>query len=240
MTGWCPPGRAPSRSGRPGSGKVRVGRETAGRKGSGVTVVTGVPLRGDALEQLGSDLKKKCGSGGTVKGGSGGNASGGSGGTVKGGSGGNASGGSGGGTTSPAGGTTAGAGGRGGATGGTSSSGGQQTGGVQGTGGASNPGSGGTTTAANTLVTKVLPQAGTHFRSVDEDALMVEIAVTMGCGNGSLGAGEQCDGANLGGASRAARDPGSVGRRTAPAPWRWRRGCDRGSEDACAAACCRC
>jgi translation initiation factor 1 len=37
--------------------------------GRGVTVVTGVPLRGEALEALGSELKRQCGSGGTVRGG---------------------------------------------------------------------------------------------------------------------------------------------------------------------------
>jgi len=46
---------------------VRVGRETKGRKGKGVTVVTGVPLSGDALDALGSQLKRLCGSGGTVR-----------------------------------------------------------------------------------------------------------------------------------------------------------------------------
>jgi translation initiation factor 1 len=46
---------------------VRVGRETKGRKGKGVTVVTGVPLAGDALDELASQLKRQCGSGGTVK-----------------------------------------------------------------------------------------------------------------------------------------------------------------------------
>ncbi len=46
---------------------VRVGRETKGRKGKGVTVVTGVPLSGAALDELGSRLKRLCGSGGTVK-----------------------------------------------------------------------------------------------------------------------------------------------------------------------------
>lgn len=46
---------------------VRVGRETKGRRGKGVTVVTGVPLSGAALEELGSRLKRMCGSGGTVK-----------------------------------------------------------------------------------------------------------------------------------------------------------------------------
>ena len=49
-----------------GDGIVRVGRETKGRKGKGVTVVTGVPLAGAALEELATRLKKRCGSGGTV------------------------------------------------------------------------------------------------------------------------------------------------------------------------------
>jgi hypothetical protein len=56
-----------------------------------------------------------------------------------------------------------------------------------------------TTDSALSLVTKVLPRAGTHFRSADENALMSEIAVTMGCGNGSRGTGEQCDQADFGG-----------------------------------------
>jgi translation initiation factor 1 len=46
---------------------VRVGRETQGRKGKGVTVVSGVPLRGEALAVLASELKRLCGSGGTVR-----------------------------------------------------------------------------------------------------------------------------------------------------------------------------
>jgi translation initiation factor 1 len=45
---------------------VRVGRETKGRKGKGVTVVTGLPLAGAALDELATRLKKRCGSGGTV------------------------------------------------------------------------------------------------------------------------------------------------------------------------------
>lgn len=57
---------------RPGStaaqpAAVRVGRETKGRAGKGVTVVTGLPLRGEPLAELASQLKKRCGSGGTVK-----------------------------------------------------------------------------------------------------------------------------------------------------------------------------
>ena len=49
-----------------GDGVVRVGRETKGRKGKGVTVVTGLPLAGDALDELATRLKKRCGSGGTL------------------------------------------------------------------------------------------------------------------------------------------------------------------------------
>lgn len=50
-----------------GNGVVRVGRETAGRKGSGVTVITGLPLSQDALQDLARKLKARCGSGGTIK-----------------------------------------------------------------------------------------------------------------------------------------------------------------------------
>jgi len=48
-------------------GIVRVGRETKGRKGSGVTIITGLALDLVELKDLGSQLKKKCGTGGTVK-----------------------------------------------------------------------------------------------------------------------------------------------------------------------------
>lgn len=47
--------------------QVRVGRETAGRGGKGVSVITGLPLAGDALAELAKVLKKRCGSGGTVR-----------------------------------------------------------------------------------------------------------------------------------------------------------------------------
>jgi translation initiation factor 1 len=47
--------------------QVRVGRETKGRAGKGVTVVTGLPLASAQLEALASELKKRCGSGGTVR-----------------------------------------------------------------------------------------------------------------------------------------------------------------------------
>jgi translation initiation factor 1 len=47
-------------------GIVRVGRETRGRRGKGVTVITGVPLAGTALEALAARMKKRCGCGGTI------------------------------------------------------------------------------------------------------------------------------------------------------------------------------
>lgn len=50
-----------------GSGNVRVSRETKGRKGKGVSLVTGLPLNDFELAQLGKKLKQKCGTGGTVK-----------------------------------------------------------------------------------------------------------------------------------------------------------------------------
>ena len=50
-----------------GDGNVRVGRETKGRKGKGVTIITGVPLGGAELQALATHLKKRCGSGGTLK-----------------------------------------------------------------------------------------------------------------------------------------------------------------------------
>ncbi|MBN2164102.1 MAG: stress response translation initiation inhibitor YciH [Pontiellaceae bacterium] len=52
-----------------GDGVVRVGRETKGRKGKGMTVITGIPMHPDGLKDLARDLKQKCGTGGTVKGG---------------------------------------------------------------------------------------------------------------------------------------------------------------------------
>jgi len=48
-------------------GIVRIGRETKGRKGKGVTLITGVPLNSTALKDLAKRLKQKCGTGGTIK-----------------------------------------------------------------------------------------------------------------------------------------------------------------------------
>ncbi len=46
---------------------VRLGRETKGRKGKGVTVITGCPGDGAQLKELERQLKAKCGAGGTLK-----------------------------------------------------------------------------------------------------------------------------------------------------------------------------
>lgn len=48
-------------------GIVRLMRETKGRKGKGVTLITGVPLDHDGLKGLAKSLKQKCGSGGSLK-----------------------------------------------------------------------------------------------------------------------------------------------------------------------------
>ncbi|MFC0309377.1 stress response translation initiation inhibitor YciH [Gallibacterium trehalosifermentans] len=48
-------------------GIVRIQRQTSGRKGKGVCVITGLDLDNTALTQLASELKKRCGCGGSVK-----------------------------------------------------------------------------------------------------------------------------------------------------------------------------
>jgi len=51
---------------RPGT-VVRVGRETKGRRGKGVTIVSDLPFDEAGLEELAARLKQRCGTGGTVK-----------------------------------------------------------------------------------------------------------------------------------------------------------------------------
>jgi low molecular weight protein-tyrosine phosphatase len=46
---------------------VKVGRETKGRRGKGVTTVFDTPLDADELIALATRLKERCGTGGTVK-----------------------------------------------------------------------------------------------------------------------------------------------------------------------------
>ena len=48
-------------------GIVRIGRETKGRKGKGVTVIKGAPLDHEGLVKLAKELKARCSAGGTVK-----------------------------------------------------------------------------------------------------------------------------------------------------------------------------
>jgi translation initiation factor 1 len=50
-----------------GDGIVRVRRESKGRGGKTVTVVTGIQGDDSAIKALATELKKRCGSGGTVK-----------------------------------------------------------------------------------------------------------------------------------------------------------------------------
>lgn len=48
-------------------GIVRLMRETKGRKGKGVTLITGIALDTPGLKKIAKMLKQKCGSGGSVK-----------------------------------------------------------------------------------------------------------------------------------------------------------------------------
>jgi len=49
------------------SGKVKIRRETAGRKNKGVTIIYSLPLSQEQLEKLAKKLKSTFGTGGTVK-----------------------------------------------------------------------------------------------------------------------------------------------------------------------------
>lgn len=48
-------------------GIVRIRRETKGRKGKGVTTVSGIDLPEPDLKTLAKQLKQKCSTGGTIK-----------------------------------------------------------------------------------------------------------------------------------------------------------------------------
>lgn len=58
----CKASRAPL-----GDGVVKVSRQTKGRGGKAVTLVSGLALDADALALLGKQLRTACGCGGTVK-----------------------------------------------------------------------------------------------------------------------------------------------------------------------------
>ncbi|MEH6556518.1 MAG: translation initiation factor Sui1 [Oceanicoccus sp.] len=48
-------------------GIIRLSRETKGRKGKGVTLITGLPLPDGELKKLAKELKQHCGTGGSIK-----------------------------------------------------------------------------------------------------------------------------------------------------------------------------
>lgn len=59
---------ADSRSHQPkNDGIVRIRRETSGRKGKGVTTISGLDLTNDLLNKLARQLKQHCSTGGTIK-----------------------------------------------------------------------------------------------------------------------------------------------------------------------------
>lgn len=62
--------RLPQAAGRgdsAGPWDVPVSRQTKGRKGKGVTRISGVALAENALHNLARQLKRRCGAGGTVR-----------------------------------------------------------------------------------------------------------------------------------------------------------------------------
>ncbi|WP_391090664.1 stress response translation initiation inhibitor YciH [Vibrio sp. NH-UV-68] len=50
-----------------GDGIVRIQRQTKGRKGKGVCIVSGLDIEDAALKLLAAELKKVCGCGGSIK-----------------------------------------------------------------------------------------------------------------------------------------------------------------------------
>lgn len=50
-----------------GDGIVRIQRQTSGRKGKGVCLITGIDASDKEITRLAAELKKKCGCGGSVK-----------------------------------------------------------------------------------------------------------------------------------------------------------------------------
>jgi len=65
---YVAPPPVPVAAPKPGSlGTAKVSRETAGRRGKGVTVISDLKLSEEKLKDLATALKSKCGSGGTAK-----------------------------------------------------------------------------------------------------------------------------------------------------------------------------
>lgn len=59
--------KSPTASSVKKDGIVRVSRETKGRKGSGVTLVSGIVTNEEELKKIAAELKKRCGAGGAIK-----------------------------------------------------------------------------------------------------------------------------------------------------------------------------
>jgi translation initiation factor 1 len=58
---------ASQKSSRKSDGIVRISRQTKGRKGKGVCLITGLALAAGELEDLARQLKQRLGTGGAVK-----------------------------------------------------------------------------------------------------------------------------------------------------------------------------
>lgn len=65
LTSTCTCAREPSVPSK--ATLVRVGRETKGRRGKGVTTISGLPLDESSLAELATKLKQRLGTGGTAK-----------------------------------------------------------------------------------------------------------------------------------------------------------------------------
>jgi translation initiation factor 1 len=59
--------REPHRRPASGGGRVKVRRETAGRRGKAVTTISNLPLDEAGVRELAGRLKKRCGVGGSAK-----------------------------------------------------------------------------------------------------------------------------------------------------------------------------
>lgn len=59
--------RADAAPARTGPNRVKVRRETSGRRGKAVTTIAGMPVNEAGLRALAGRLKRRCGVGGSVK-----------------------------------------------------------------------------------------------------------------------------------------------------------------------------
>lgn len=67
-TGRIKPDKSkPATPGSDHDGIVRLKKESKGRGGKGVTLITGLPLNESELKSLAKELKQLCGTGGTIK-----------------------------------------------------------------------------------------------------------------------------------------------------------------------------